>query len=78
VLSVPLGGQFEQILNSRYLEHVGYGLAAAHLHDPAPVTKFLDELPAYEAALSEYRQDGNQDLFQALDGLLDRAGAGVL
>jgi hypothetical protein len=31
-----------------------------------------------EAALARYEQDGNRLLLAALDGLLDRAAAGVL
>jgi len=78
MLAVPLRRQFEQILNARYLQHVGYGLAADSLDDPETVRRFLDQLPVYEKNLASYAQDGNRDLFQALDGLLDKAEAGLL
>ncbi len=78
MLAVPLARQFEQILNARYLQHVGYGLAADDLNDPATIHRFLESLPTYEKNLSSYAQDGNTDLFRALDGLLDKAAAGVL
>jgi uncharacterized protein (TIGR00661 family) len=78
MLAVPLGGQFEQILNARYLEKVSYGKAADTLEDPATIHDFVKNLPKYEAALAGYEQDGNKALFGALDEVLDRAQAGVL
>ncbi len=78
MLAVPLGGQYEQIMNARYLEQVGYGKAADSLEDPGVVHEFVKNLPTYEAALGSYVQDGNKELFRALDEVLDRAQAGVL
>src|SRR6185369_1607700 len=40
MLSVPLGHQFEQVMNARYLEHEGYGRAATDLNDPREVHAF--------------------------------------
>ena len=77
MLSVPLGKQFEQVMNARYLEKIGYGCAAASLDDPAEVTRFLAALPGCEAKLAEYKQDGNTLILRALDEFLDRAAAGV-
>jgi uncharacterized protein (TIGR00661 family) len=78
MLSVPLQGQFEQILNARYLELVGYGKAARDLNDPSTVAEFLRELPQYESNLASYKQDGNNGLLGRLDELLDRAAVGLL
>jgi uncharacterized protein (TIGR00661 family) len=78
MLAVPLGGQFEQIMNARYLEKVGYGKFADSLEDPNTVFDFVEKLPTYEAALAGYAQNGNQDLFAAIDGFLDRAQAGLV
>jgi uncharacterized protein (TIGR00661 family) len=78
MLAVPVGGQFEQVLNARYLAHEGYGRAAANLDDPATVHGFLDELPRCAAALEHYHQDGNRVVLGHLDEWLDRAAAGVL
>lgn len=78
MLAVPLGLQFEQVLNARWLEHLGYGMEAKDLHDPATVRAFLDAVPRCEEALAAYRQDGNRALLAELDGLLDRAAARVL
>ena len=69
MLSVPVRGQFEQVLNARYLEHEGYGLALDRL-DAAGLSTFLDRLPAMEARLADYRQDGNEQLLAKLDRLL--------
>jgi uncharacterized protein (TIGR00661 family) len=78
MLSVPIANQFEQIFNARYLEHVGYGKYADTLDEAAPVHHFLDAIEECEAHLAAYCQDGNEELFGSLDGLLDRAIAGVL
>jgi uncharacterized protein (TIGR00661 family) len=77
VLSVPVGGQVEQILNARYLEREGFGRYAPEA-DADAIAGFLCALPRHEDALARYHQDGNTETFQALDGLLDRAAGGVL
>ncbi|MBI5488694.1 MAG: teichoic acid biosynthesis protein [Deltaproteobacteria bacterium] len=76
VLSVPVRGQFEQVLNGRYLERDGYGMTAPEI-DEGVLRRFLDALPACEERLAVVTQDGNRDLFTALDAHLDRAAAGV-
>jgi uncharacterized protein (TIGR00661 family) len=78
MLSVPVGRQVEQVLNGRYLARAGFGLAVPEIDDPAIVHGFLAEVPRYQDALAGYRQDGNRVLYEQLDGLLDRAEAGVL
>jgi uncharacterized protein (TIGR00661 family) len=78
MLAVPLGGQFEQVLNARYLERDGYGQSAADLDDPATIARFLERVPACEAKLAAYHQDGNRLLLQKVDELLDQAAAGIL
>jgi uncharacterized protein (TIGR00661 family) len=70
MLSVPVGGQFEQVLNARWLERLGYGRYAESLADPAVVHRFLDAIPACEGRLASYEQDGNMKLQETLDGLL--------
>lgn len=77
MLSVPLGNQFEQILNARYLAHEGLGMAAVDAADLHVVAAFIERIPEFSQALSGYRQDGNEELFGALDGHLDRAAAGL-
>jgi UDP-N-acetylglucosamine:LPS N-acetylglucosamine transferase len=78
MLAVPLGRQFEQLLNARYLEREGYGRFAATLDDPATIHDFVEAIPGCEEKLSNYVQNGNQALFEHLDALLDRAAAGLL
>ena len=69
LLSVPVGGQVEQIVNARYLEQTGYGRTAMEIDD-ANLRRFLEAIPACEERLSSYRQDGNQALFSAVSGQL--------
>ena len=78
MLAVPMGKQFEQTLNARWLQRLGYGRWAPSLEDPAVIHEFLDAVPGCEAALQRYAQDGNVDLLNTLDELLDRASAGLL
>jgi uncharacterized protein (TIGR00661 family) len=77
MLALPLGGQFEQVLNARYLEAEGFGKMAETLEDPAEVRDFLAMVPRCEEALSRYEQDDNRLLHETVDGLLDRAAAGL-
>ncbi len=72
VLSVPLVGQFEQILNARYLQHLGWGLCRETV-TKQDVAELLDRSSALAAAMDSYEQDGNRVLFDTLDGLLQQA-----
>ncbi len=76
MLSVPLRGQFEQVLNGRWLERLGYGRFARTI-DEAVMQGFVDAIDGCEERLAGYAQDGNEDLLGALDEHLDRAAAGV-
>jgi uncharacterized protein (TIGR00661 family) len=78
MLAVPVGGQFEQVLNSRYLALEGFGTWAPDLGDPATVLAFVAQLPRFEEALSRYEQRGNSALLSAADEFLDRAAAGLV
>jgi len=77
MLSVPVRGQIEQVLNARYLQRAGYGRAADDV-DALMLREFLQALPDHEAQLAAYEQDGNRAAFAHLDGLLDRAAGGLL
>jgi uncharacterized protein (TIGR00661 family) len=71
IFSVPVRNQYEQILNARYLEELGYGLAAERIE--ADVLRlFLKEAPKFAARVSRHRQDGNRELFDVVDRLLER------
>jgi uncharacterized protein (TIGR00661 family) len=77
VLSIPLAGQFEQVLNAHYLEKLGYGYGNDIL-DAHTIRHFLGELPRYRENLEGYRQEeGNGVLFGLLDERLDRIAAGI-
>jgi len=78
MLAVPLEHQFEQVLNSRYLERVGFGREAKTLDDPRVIHDFIAAIPGCEEKLAAYAQDGNKEILAALDGYLDRAAAGLL
>ncbi|RZK19043.1 MAG: UDP-glucuronosyltransferase [Hymenobacter sp.] len=69
VCAVPIPAQFEQWLNAAEIEQRGYGRHFAAI-TPANVRAFLSELPQFEAALSTYRQNGNEVLFERLRAVL--------
>lgn len=73
MLALPLEGQFEQMLNARYLEREGYGMWTSDLSDPTVVPRFLERLPACERALASYQQTDNHELLAAVDEWLTRA-----
>jgi uncharacterized protein (TIGR00661 family) len=75
MLALPLRGQVEQVLNARYLEAEGYGLAADEL-DGARLGEFLERIPDFERRLAGYRQDGNAQLLTAVENGLAAALAG--
>ena len=78
MLAVPVGRQFEQILNARYLAREGFGRCAESLDDPAAVHDFIEAIPACAANLARYMQNGTAEILQAVDELLDKAAAGVI
>ena len=69
VYSVPVQHQFEQLLNARYLEELGYGLAADTI-DHDILRLFLSENAKYASRVARYEQDGNAILFSTVDHLL--------
>lgn len=69
MLSVPLSGQFEQILNANYLAKLGYGARADEI-SAAGVTEFLERLDFHRAQLAEFEHDGNDGLLAQLDRAL--------
>lgn len=71
IFSVPVKHQFEQVLNARYLELGGYGLEAPEI-DPELLELFLAEAPKYAARVARHEQNGNEELFLAVDRQLER------
>lgn len=74
MLAIPVSGQFEQVLNSLYLQALGYGAHAAQL-TPEGLARFLEGTPRFARALADYRQDGNAEALAALDEQISRAAA---
>jgi uncharacterized protein (TIGR00661 family) len=72
VLSVPVKRQFEQILNARYLERLGYGLSADAIDDEV-LGRFLERVPELARGVARYAQDGNLDLLGKLDAVIASA-----
>ena len=70
----PLRGQFEQLMNARYLEREGYGICAQTM-DERSLERFLERLDEIHERLEAYEQHGNRE---ALDGDRDTGdGAGA-
>jgi uncharacterized protein (TIGR00661 family) len=71
IFSVPVQNQFEQIMNARYLEELGYGLGSDTL-DPQLLRLFLRERDKYASRVARHQQDGNERLFGVVDSLLKK------
>jgi len=76
MLCIPLVSQFEQLLNARYLEDLGYGFSMDRLDEPT-VRHFLANLDRYRDNLAGYEPVGNDTLFGLLNERLDLIAAGV-
>ena len=72
MLSVPVGGQFEQVLNALYLQKLNYGMYAQTL-DGEVLGQFIERLDSCHQSLQGYQQDGNTALLNKLDELLKEA-----
>jgi len=75
MLSVPVQRQFEQIMNARWLQRLGYGMEGDRI-TTARLGEFLERVPDYTRTLGGYHQDGNANLLGSLDRLIARALAG--
>ena len=76
MLCIPIEGQFEQTLNARYLEKLGYGLSTPDVTREA-VLGFLERTPEFQAALNTYVPRDNSMLEGCLDELLSHIAAGL-
>jgi uncharacterized protein (TIGR00661 family) len=65
-LAIPLRGQFEQLMNARYLAREGYGLCATEVN-PATLDDFVRDLDRFERALEGYEQVGNVVALRAVE-----------
>ena len=73
VFSVPVRHAFEQELNARYLERLGWGMCAPRT-DAGLLDAFLSHEKKYAEAVGAHRQDGNRVTFKVVDKLLARLG----
>jgi len=76
MLAVPLAGQFEQELNSRYLAKLGYGSWAPELERES-VARFLARVDGHREALQRYEPVDNSITTACVDELLDGIEADV-
>jgi len=72
VLSVPLRGQFEQLMNARYLQRNHYGTCALE-PTPGAMREFIDGLEDFEQALAGYEQKGNEVALATIEDRATRA-----
>lgn len=73
MLSMPIGGQYEQELNARYLQQLGYGAyldTAKRALDATVVSEFLARVDEMTRALASYQPRDNTMLFACIDELL--------
>lgn len=69
LLSIPVQGQYEQELNARYLELLGYG-RFADVAEVETIRSFVNDAPQMQQALEQYVPRNNTMLFECLDELL--------
>ena len=74
VLSIPLHGQFEQLMNARYLAREGFGICAQEIGSPI-LSEFLDGLDTFHSRLEDYVQDGNIEALEKITECVTAAGA---
>lgn len=72
MLSVPIEGQYEQEMNARYLEKLGYG-AFAPVLDREVIRRFLEHADDHARALEAYRPTDNAMALTCVDELVARA-----
>ncbi len=71
LLSIPIEHQFEQELNARYLEQLGYGLCARALRTEV-AEGFLARTDEFGHALGSYERHDNSMVFTCVDEIIDR------
>lgn len=77
IFSIPVKNQFEQVMNARYLEKLGYGLGSDTI-DATLLKLFLREREKYAARVGKFSQRANERLFATVDGLVKRLGKKAL
>jgi uncharacterized protein (TIGR00661 family) len=75
MLSIPIEHQFEQELNARYLEDLGYGVRSRTL-DSEAIAHFLARTDEYAHALESFTRHDNSMFLACVDELIERCGKG--
>lgn len=70
VFSVPVRGQYEQILNAWYIRELGYGAYEETITAPA-LRSFVEKLPGYAKNVATFAHDANAKLFSTLGPILE-------
>ena len=70
ILSIPVKKQFEQVLNAKYVDKLGYGM---FLRDPdmEGIQLFLDSINKYSKRVQTYKHDKNRKLFREINKAID-------
>lgn len=71
LLSEPIQGQFEQIVNAYYLEKLGYGMHR-DVVEKKDILLFLRRLSVYRKHLRAYKNKNMGALFKALDKIIKK------
>jgi uncharacterized protein (TIGR00661 family) len=69
IFSVPIANQFEQFVNSSYVQQLGYGIHSPNF-DSNNITLFLENLSSFQTKINTYHQVGNKVLFTELNNVL--------
>ncbi len=70
VYSIPVLGQFEQVLNAHYLQHMGFGEFHRDL-DPESLLGFEKKIPVYAENLRRYPRADNSQMLAEVHKFLD-------
>ncbi len=69
VLSIPVQGQFEQILNAYYIQNLGYGLTSNML-TPELMFSFVKHLPEFRKNIAKYNAKKKQSWKKSLNQII--------
>jgi UDP:flavonoid glycosyltransferase YjiC (YdhE family) len=72
LLAIPLRGQFEQVMNARYLHRTGYGMCVERTSKSA-LGLFLERIGEFEGTLARYEQVGNSVALRAVEQTAEAA-----
>lgn len=75
ILSFPIKGDFEQILNGLLLEKSGYGVFSSKIEDRV-LERFLKHLPVFEKKLGKYEQRKNIIFERKIEKVLNKIEIG--